>query len=101
MNQTVHRTDSTRRVRAPACRRMSWSIASCAIRFCSEIWPRVRRVTIQGLTDSLGAGMTPVREAIRRLIAEGALEFQGNRRVSVPVLTAENIRRTYPCTPVA
>ena len=26
-------------------------------------------VTIQGLTDQLDAGMTPVREAIRRLIA--------------------------------
>jgi len=48
-------------------------------------------VTIQGLTDSMGAGMTPVREAIRRLIAEGALEFQGNRRVSVPVLNADRI----------
>lgn len=43
-------------------------------------------VTIQGLTERLGAGMTPVREALRRLIAEGALSFQGNRRVSVPVL---------------
>ncbi len=48
-------------------------------------------VTIQGLTKRLGAGMTPVREAIRRLIAEGALEFQGNRRVSVPLLSADNI----------
>lgn len=43
-------------------------------------------VTIQGLTEQLGAGMTPVREAIRRLTAEGALVFQGNRRVSVPML---------------
>lgn len=48
-------------------------------------------VTIQGLTERLAAGMTPVREAIRRLIAEGALEFQGNRRVCVPLLNAENI----------
>lgn len=48
-------------------------------------------VTIQGLTDSLGAGMTPVREAIRRLISDGALVFQGNRRVSVPVLSAEDV----------
>lgn len=48
-------------------------------------------VTIQGLVDQLGAGMTPVREAIRRLIAEGALELQGNRRVCVPVLSPDNI----------
>ena len=44
-------------------------------------------VTIQGLIGDLGAGMTPVREAIRRLTAEGALLPQGNRRVSVPQLT--------------
>jgi DNA-binding GntR family transcriptional regulator len=46
-------------------------------------------VTIQGLTAELGAGMTPVREALRRLIAEGALTHQGNRRVSVPLLTPD------------
>ena len=44
-------------------------------------------VTIQGLVSDLDAGMTPVREAIRRLIAEGALTLQGNRRVLVPHLT--------------
>ena len=49
-------------------------------------------VTIQGITDRLAAGMTPVREAIRRLISEGALQFQGNRRVIVPILTSENLQ---------
>ncbi len=48
-------------------------------------------VTIQGLVADLGAGMTPVREAIRRLTAEGALEPQGNRRVAVPRLTAATL----------
>ena len=43
-------------------------------------------VTIQGLVTDLSAGMTPVREAIRRLAAEGALLPQGNRRVTVPRL---------------
>lgn len=41
-------------------------------------------VTIQGLVEEIGVSMTPVREAIRRLTAEGALVFQGNRRVCVP-----------------
>ena len=35
-------------------------------------------VTIQGLVEALDSGMTPVREAIRRLISDGALVFQGN-----------------------
>lgn len=44
-------------------------------------------VTIMGLRDEIGAGMTPVREAIRRLTAEGALTALGNRRIAVPMLT--------------
>lgn len=50
-------------------------------------------VTIQGLTQLLGAGMTPVREAIRRLISDGALVSQGNRRVSVPQLGERDIEQ--------
>ncbi len=48
-------------------------------------------VTIQGLIERTGAGMTPIREAIRRLTSEGALEFRGNRRVVVPMMTVEAI----------
>lgn len=44
-------------------------------------------VTIHGLGDITLSGMTPTREAIRRLISEGALELKGNRRVCVPELT--------------
>lgn len=44
-------------------------------------------VTIQGLVEALGLGMTPAREAIRRLTSQGALEFKGNRRVEVPQMT--------------
>lgn len=44
-------------------------------------------VTIQGLVAQMDVGMTPVREAIRRLTAEGALTPQGNRRVTVPKMT--------------
>ncbi len=57
---------------------------------CGELEPG-QAVTIQGLVQTLKAGMTPVREAIRRLTAENALAFQGNRRVCVPVLTLEQL----------
>jgi DNA-binding GntR family transcriptional regulator len=47
-------------------------------------------VTIYGLVDELDVGMTPVREAIRRLTAEGALTFQGNRRVCLPEISQQD-----------
>lgn len=48
-------------------------------------------VTIQGLVTMLDFGVTPVREAIRRLTAEGALTGTGTRRVLVPVLTVKQL----------
>jgi len=50
-------------------------------------------VTIQGLAQALDVGMTPVREAIRKLISDGALVFQGNRRVSVPQLSSSDVEQ--------
>jgi DNA-binding GntR family transcriptional regulator len=41
-------------------------------------------ITIQGLAESLDVSAMPVREAIHRLIADGALELLDNRRVRVP-----------------
>jgi DNA-binding GntR family transcriptional regulator len=50
-------------------------------------------VTFRGLADSLNVSMMPVREAVRRLIAERALELHGNRRVSVPAMTASKFEQ--------
>ena len=52
-------------------------------------------VTIHGLVERLDAGMTPVREAIRRLTSEGALNLQGNRRIIVPELSDQNMSELY------
>ena len=43
-------------------------------------------VTINGLAETLGVSAMPVREALHRLVLEGALELLDNRRVRVPDL---------------
>jgi len=46
-------------------------------------------VTIRGLAARLGVSAMPVREALRRLVAERALVLLDNRRVRVPDMTIE------------
>ncbi|MBB1488918.1 GntR family transcriptional regulator [Oceanospirillum sediminis] len=47
-----------------------------------------RALTIRELASILDVSPMPVREALRQLAAENALEIQGNRRVMVPRMTA-------------
>lgn len=51
-----------------------------------------QKMTIRALAGELGTSLTPVREALYRLAAEGALEGEANRSVRVPILTGEHIR---------
>lgn len=46
-------------------------------------------VTINGLSEALGISTMPVREALHRLVSDGALEHLDNRRVRVPNITPE------------
>lgn len=48
-----------------------------------------RAVTLRGLAQSLGVSPMPVREAIRRVSAEGGLVVGVNRRVWVPAMDGE------------
>ncbi|OYW56432.1 MAG: GntR family transcriptional regulator [Hyphomicrobium sp. 32-62-53] len=50
-------------------------------------------VTLRGLADELGVSSMPVREAVRRLIAERALLLQDNRRVMVPPMTRDTFEQ--------
>ncbi len=44
-------------------------------------------ITINGVAEDLGVSAMPVREALHRLVADGALEYLDNRRVRVPEMT--------------
>ena len=55
---------------------------------CGKIAPGVP-LTIRGLAEALNVSPMPVREALHRLTCEGAVEAKNNRRVIVPLMTAE------------
>lgn len=46
-----------------------------------------KALTIRGMAQQLGCSPMPVREAVRRLVALGALEIQSTRRISVARMT--------------
>lgn len=46
-----------------------------------------QKLSFRYIAGTLGVSLTPVREAIRRLVAEGALEMRPGRSVRVPLMT--------------
>ena len=47
------------------------------------------------LAESLGVSRTPVREALRRLTAEGLVRYERNRGVQVAAWTAEDLHEIF------
>jgi len=48
-------------------------------------------LTLRGIADEFGVSMTPARESVRRLVAEGALTMSVTGRVSTPDLGRDRI----------
>ena len=48
-------------------------------------------LTLRGIGADFNASMTPAREAVQRLAAEGALSLSSTGRITVPVLSNERI----------
>jgi DNA-binding GntR family transcriptional regulator len=49
------------------------------------------KITLRQLTGAFGTSLMPVREAVQRLAAEGALEVLPNRAIRVPVMTKAGV----------
>ena len=48
-------------------------------------------LTLRGIASCYGVSMTPAREAVRRLAAEGALSVSPSGRIATPSLTPERV----------
>jgi DNA-binding GntR family transcriptional regulator len=57
--------------------------------------PRGAKLRQEALAEELGVSRTPLREALRRLAAEGLVQFHPNRGARVAELTLSAVRAAY------
>lgn len=50
-----------------------------------------QKLSFRYIAGTLGVSLTPVREAIRRMVAEGAVEMRPNRSLRVPLMTRDKV----------
>lgn len=60
-------------------------------RIMQGVIPPGESLTLRGIGKAYGVSMTPAREAVRRLVAEGALTLSSSGRISTPELSSERI----------
>lgn len=61
-----------------------WVYRSLRFSIMTGHFPPAQPVTVKAISDLLNVSATPIREALHRLVAEGALENLDNRRVRIP-----------------
>ncbi|WP_157217504.1 GntR family transcriptional regulator [Flavisphingomonas formosensis] len=54
-------------------------------------------LSTRGIAQQLGVSQMPVRDALSRLAAEGAVEIRSKRKIAVPVMTAERLDEVMRC----
>ena len=64
-------------------------------RILTGVLPRGARVHQEDVAADLGVSRTPVREALRRLAAEGLIEMRTNRGARVTDLEPDDMRQPY------
>ena len=52
-------------------------------------------LTIRGVAEKLDVSPMPVREALRKLASEAAVEIKDNRRISVPLISPEKFKALF------
>ena len=77
--------------RPPDTAAHEWLYRSLRVQILHGELPPGKAMTLRGLGVTYGVSMTPVREAVRRLCAEGALTLSSSGRISTPELSNDRI----------